>query len=84
LTVGAETGILNPGGFIMTALPEVIHPEVQTPDQFPQADDADTADQAAEHTQFILAALAEAEAYAARPDAVWLTEEEFWSEDEVE
>jgi len=36
------------------------------------------------HTQYVQKKLTEAEAQAAKPDAVWINEEDFWREDEAE
>jgi hypothetical protein len=37
-----------------------------------------------DHTQYVQKKLTEAEARAAQPDAVWISEEDFWREDEAE
>jgi hypothetical protein len=36
------------------------------------------------HIQYVQKKLTEAEAQAAKPDAVWISEEDFWREDEAE
>jgi hypothetical protein len=64
-------------------MPQVLERPAQKPEERPMIPPSlSNSEREAVNTRFILAKLAEAETYAARPDAKWYTWEEFWADDE--